>query len=253
MDGRSRIARVGAISTICPAYMIAMRSQFSDTSEMSCVIRISAVPRVRPDAVDLGEDLILHDDVERRRRLISDDQGRIERHRHGDNGTLAHAAAELVRIAPDPFRLEPDGFEELLGTLPGSSRRAALVGSDRLDDLGADAVDRIERIHCALSDQAQYRASGSSASRRCFKESRSRPAEQNAPVVDRIFRQDAQDRARNSGFSAARFADDAERLAFADRVRHPADGMQVTAAGAEAHPQSVEFDAASSIAPAIWD
>ena len=91
--------------------MMAIRSQFSDTREMSWVMRIERRAALPPDAVDLRKYLILHDDVEGRRRLVGDDEGWVQRERHGDDGALAHAAAEFMRIAPDPFGLEPDGLE----------------------------------------------------------------------------------------------------------------------------------------------
>ena len=40
----------------------------------------------------------LHGDVERRRRLVGDEQFRLQRQPHGDHGALLHAAGELVRI-----------------------------------------------------------------------------------------------------------------------------------------------------------
>ncbi len=44
------------------------------------------------------EDLALHDDVERRHRLVGQQQTGLERQRQGDRRALAHAARELVRI-----------------------------------------------------------------------------------------------------------------------------------------------------------
>ena len=51
------------------------------------------------------EDLRLNGHVERRGRLVGDQQLRLRRERHGDHHALAHAARELVRI----------GLEALLG------------------------------------------------------------------------------------------------------------------------------------------
>ena len=45
--------------------------------------------------------LRLHRDVEGRGRLVGDDQLRLAGHRHGDDGALAHAPGELVRILLD--------------------------------------------------------------------------------------------------------------------------------------------------------
>ena len=45
------------------------------------------------------DDLRLHRDVERRDRLVADDQARVERQRAGDADALALAAGEFVRVA----------------------------------------------------------------------------------------------------------------------------------------------------------
>jgi ABC-type dipeptide/oligopeptide/nickel transport system ATPase component len=47
------------------------------------------------------EDLGLHGRVERGRRLVGDQQGRVAGDGHGDHGPLAHAAGELVRVGAD--------------------------------------------------------------------------------------------------------------------------------------------------------
>jgi hypothetical protein len=44
------------------------------------------------------EDLRLHRDIERRRRLVGEQQGRPAQQRHGDHDALAHAAGEFVGI-----------------------------------------------------------------------------------------------------------------------------------------------------------
>ena len=52
------------------------------------------------------EDLRLHGDVERGRRLVGDQQFRLVGERHGDHHALALAAGKLVRIGVEPlFRL----------------------------------------------------------------------------------------------------------------------------------------------------
>ena len=56
-------------------------------------------------ALELGEqaqDLGLHRDVERRGRLVGDQQLGIAHQRHGDHDPLAQAARELVRELAEP-------------------------------------------------------------------------------------------------------------------------------------------------------
>ena len=59
------------------------------------------------------EDLRLHRDVERRDRLVADDQLRLERERARDADPLALAAGELVRVAVVVLRAQPDAGEQL--------------------------------------------------------------------------------------------------------------------------------------------
>ena len=94
----------GAVSTISPAYMIAMRSANSSSSERSCVMKRTAKPKSLLQRLDLLEDLPLDDDVEGRRRLVHDDQLRLQRERHGDDHALAHPAGELVRVRAEALR-----------------------------------------------------------------------------------------------------------------------------------------------------
>ncbi len=59
------------------------------------------------------EDLRLHHHVERRRRLVGQENARVARERHRDRRSLAHPAGELVRVAPGPVRRDADRLEEL--------------------------------------------------------------------------------------------------------------------------------------------
>ena len=56
-------------------------------------------------ALELGEqaqDLGLHRDVERRGRLVGDQELGVAHQRHGDHDALAQAARELVRELAEP-------------------------------------------------------------------------------------------------------------------------------------------------------
>ncbi len=50
------------------------------------------------------ENLRLHGDVERRRRLVGDEEIGTIGERHGDHHALALAARELMRIGAEPVR-----------------------------------------------------------------------------------------------------------------------------------------------------
>ena len=60
------------------------------------------------------QDLRLHRHVERRDRLVADDQLRLQRERAGDADALPLAARELVRVAVVVLRAEADAREQLL-------------------------------------------------------------------------------------------------------------------------------------------
>ncbi len=67
------------------------------------------------EVLDQLEDLRLHGHVERGRRLVADQDGRVVDERHRDHRALAHAARELVRVVARPAVgvRDPDVLEEL--------------------------------------------------------------------------------------------------------------------------------------------
>ena len=99
------------------------------------------------------DDLRLHRHVERRGRLVEDDEFGIERHRAGDGDALALAAGEFVRVA-----VHAGGIDAGVGERAGD-RLAALGGVEpRLlrdqslfDDLG-DRQPRRQRAERVLED-----------------------------------------------------------------------------------------------------
>ena len=68
-------------------------------------------PEALFEVLDLLQDLFLHDHVERRRRLVQDNQLWIEGQCEGNHDPLAHAAREFVRIALQTRRFDPDNTE----------------------------------------------------------------------------------------------------------------------------------------------
>ena len=89
-DRNSAVA--GADSTSRPAYMTAISSASSTSSDRSCVMNSAANPSRSRSAHELLEDLALRDHVEGGGRLVEDEHLRLERQRHRDHGPLAHAA-----------------------------------------------------------------------------------------------------------------------------------------------------------------
>jgi hypothetical protein len=96
----------------------------------------------------------LHHHVERRRRLVGDQQPRIAGKRERDQHALALPAGQLVRVVLCAARREPDELEQLADAVRHAPPAAALarVQLDRLVDLAADALDGVERVQRALED-----------------------------------------------------------------------------------------------------
>ena len=88
--------------------MIAMRSHKCATTARSWLTNIVVSDRVAADSSDQVEDLGLHRDVERRRRLVEKQQPRLEDQRACDRDALALTAGELMRVSKAMTRVEAD-------------------------------------------------------------------------------------------------------------------------------------------------
>ena len=108
---------LGATSQSLPRYITATRSLMFFTTARSWAMKIS----VRPcclEVLEQVEDLRLDADVERRHRLVADDQARVEDERAGDRDALALAAGELVGLALGrPRRVDADLLQRLVDDL----------------------------------------------------------------------------------------------------------------------------------------
>ena len=138
--GRRGARAAGASSTISPAYMIAMRSASSTSSERSCVMKSTAKPSSRLQLADLLQDLALHDHVERGRRLVHDHELGPQGERHRDHDALAHAAGQLVRVGAKPVGGRCRRARAARRRAPAPSFfEIALVRAHHVDELVADA------------------------------------------------------------------------------------------------------------------
>jgi hypothetical protein len=173
----------------------------------------------RLEVLDELQDLRLHGDVERRRRLVGDQEVRAVGERHGDHHALALAAGKLMRILPEPRRRLGDLHLLQQGAGPLGRCLAAhlVVQMEDLADLLADRVDRVQRRHRLLEDHRDAVAA-------------QRPLLLLAVVDDvvtvegdaralrhrRAVPQQAHDRARRHRLAAAGFADQRDRLALVE-------------------------------------
>ena len=78
------------------------------------------------------DDLGLDRDVERRHRLVADDQGGTQGQRAGDSDALALAAGEFVRVGEHGGGPEAHALEQVGDALAAFGRRADIMDDQRL-------------------------------------------------------------------------------------------------------------------------
>ncbi len=111
------------------------------------------------DLAQQQQDLDLHRGIERRCRLVGEQELGAARKGDRDHRALAQSARQFVRIGvePAPGRGHLHQFEEIQRPLPRLSAADTLVAADGLGDLPADREDWIERGHRLLEDHRHER------------------------------------------------------------------------------------------------
>jgi len=94
-----------------------------------------------------GQDLGLDGHVQGGRGLVGDQQLGLAGQRHGDHDPLPQAARQLVRVVVQPLLgpRQPDQAQDLGGPLQGLRLGHVAVQPDRLGDLVADRLGRVQR------------------------------------------------------------------------------------------------------------
>ena len=191
-----------------------------------------------------GQDLRLHGDVERRRRLVGDEKLRIAGQRHRDHHALPHPAGELVRVllgASLGVR-DLDEAKHLQGALARLRPTDMAVKHEGFGDLVADLQDRIERRHRLLKDHGDIVAAD--GAHLGFAEGHEVAAEQPDAAADdfpRGPRNEPHDRQGRDALAATGFADDAEHLAGMHRIGDVVDGAHDPVAIVEIGSQIVDL------------
>ena len=181
-------------------------------------------PEVPLQRLDLLHDLSLHDDVERRGRLVEHDQLRVERERDRDDHALPHPARELVRVRAYPAAVDADELEQLLGLRERTRLVDALVRAHCVDELVADAHHRVERVHRALEHHRDV-PPAEPAHVLVALADEVLAAEDDAAAGDPARRpQDLHHGVRDGGLAAARLAGEPEDLALVDVEVDAVDG-----------------------------
>jgi hypothetical protein len=152
------------------------------------------------------------------RGLISDDQIRAGHQRHGDHDALAQAARKLVRILAQPLAGggDADALEQVHGAVAGFAARHAAVTQQRLLELVADRVGRVERRHRLLEDHRHAVAAQVRHHRLGHADDGLAEEVKRARRAPRALRQQVHHGKGGQRLAAARLADDAHGLAAID-------------------------------------
>ena len=123
---------VSPVSTTLPPHITMTRWHSARTTFRSCAdeeVGEAAPPLQVAQEVD---DLPLHGEIERRGRLVEQDELRVEHQRAGDGDALPLPAGEFVREAVQRVRVEPDIGERAADALVA----LAAVAADAVHDRG---------------------------------------------------------------------------------------------------------------------
>ena len=196
------------------------------------------------------DDLRLDRDVERRHRLVADDEVRIEGQGARKPDSLALTAGELVWIARRGVGGEADDLEQLPYLRPEAPAASEPVHAQRFADDPPDRVPRVERRVRILEHHLHPLAQ--------------RPQLRLAEVCDVLAVEDdratgrlvqAQQGPPDGRLAAAGLADEAERLAPLDRQRDAVDRLDVSdvpveqeaAADRKPDPEVIDLDEARTV------
>ena len=135
------------------------------------------------EAVEQPEDPGLHGDVERRRRLVGDQQLRPAGEGDRDRDPLAHPARELVRVGAQGLAAVRDAhlLEQLERAALGGAAVEAEVEPHVLGQLPPDREHRVERRHRVLEDHREVAPGELAQPRGAAGASRSRPSKRTRP------------------------------------------------------------------------
>lgn len=186
------------------------------------------------------QDLRLHRDVQRRRRLVGDQQVRVVDQRHRDHRPLAHAAGELVRVLVEAARglRDADPAEHVDRPLPGLPLAGArVVHPVRLGDLLPHRVVRVQRGERILEDHRHVPAAQPAYLLLRQTDQLAAAHEDLAGDGGALGVVQAQDGQRGHALARAGLADDAERPPALHRERHAVHRADHAVLGVETHPQ----------------
>ena len=167
-------------------------------------------------------------DVEHARRLVGEDDLRLDGECARDRDALALTARELVRILVRYLlrRHETDGLEQLVHALVDLRRRDDVVDAQRPRDVVSHGLDRVQRAERVLEDELNLRAVTEDVLAPAHLRDVFVPEEHGAGgrVVQPC------DESRHRALAAAALADERRDRAGTEREGNVLDGMHVLAA-----------------------
>ena len=196
--------------------------------------------QLRLQILEQLQNLRLDGDVQRRGRLVGDQQLRLVGQRHGDHHALALAAGEFVGICAEAAFgvLQADQPQQFQGALAGLLGGKPLVDDQRFAHLLGDHVQRIEGRHRLLEDHAHHAAAHVQKPRLVRAEHFLAVHQHAAAGMVRLrIGQQLQHRERRHGLAGAGLAHQGHRLAGIDVEGDAAHRRRV----AEAHVQIAHF------------
>ena len=178
-------------------------------------------PQLRLQVHQQVEHLRLNRNVERRHRLVADQQIGLERQSPGDADPLALTAGELVRVAIGHRRQQADQVEQFRDPLPEAAATPRhAVDLERFADDLPHPHPRIERPERILEDHLHPPAKRPQPALACLRDVL---AVEDDAAGRRL--QHAQDRHRRRRLAAAAFPHQAEGLTAPEIERHPVDRL----------------------------
>ncbi len=185
----------------------------------------------------------LHGGIERRRRLVGQQDFRLAGQRQRDHRALPHAAGHFVRIGIEPAfgRGNPHHFQHFQCARHRFGVAFAFVAHHGFGNLPADGVNRIERQRRLLEDHGD----GLAAKRRQFLViERQHVASENlnASRDQRpLLRQQPHQRTQRHALAGTGLAEQPEHFALAERKAEIVHGMDGALAG-EANVEAAYLD-----------
>ena len=205
-----------------------MRSHRYSTTSRSCEMNSIVRPKRSRRSLEQVDHLRLDRHVERRYRLVGDDEARLDRQRAGDADALALPAREFVRVAARVLGREADERQQLGDPCGARRSRVQAVRRQRLGERVADPPARIQARVRVLEDDLQAPPIGPHRPRRQGHEIDAFEPDRAGARLDQL-----QHRTADRALARSRFADQPEHLARRDVEADVVDRADRTVAPAE--------------------